>query len=820
MNIFQRTTLQFLKKNKTRTIVTIIGVILSAAMITGVFVFISSLQQNMVENQILQDGDWHLQLTNLDAATAEGLKGDGSLREISFSSPVGHALLESNQVAATPYLSINAMSLDAFRQKRVELIAGRFPKNNHELIIGNRLQSDKTLTYRVDSRMELTVGDLPGLDNTVLQPGDSYYMGENGDALPELKNGKPGAYTIVGVYSASYFHAYYGDLPIYPSFTALEGVGSTAYISFKNPWDTYQYADRYTAFSPSINTELLRYMGVSGQSAVNETFYMLGAILFLIIMGGSVLLVYNAFSISVAERTRDFGILSSVGATQRQLRKMVIFEAGFISLIGIPIGVVSGILGIGVTLYLIGDRLAVFSTGAIPLYVHPLAVVLAVAGTLITVLLSALIPARRAGKRCAIDAIRQTQDVLIRPERVKGNRLFLKLFGLEGFLADKNFKRNRRQYRSTVLSLLVSVVLFVSSSAFTLYLVGGADYAVEAPDYDIALMGNSPQELDIYPQLLEIPGVTGGAKYQEIVCQLAGGNPGEEWGLSIVVAEDTTFSDFMKAEGVKEDELVAYNVWKTVDNETGKRMRGEILSEPAPLTVTAKLLDGKEQPLRISKYTELTPLGLKPYLGDCPVIIGSEKGILKAFPEFEQYVNNRFAVFTADDVNGAYQTMVSNLAAAGQSADHLNSVTGSGRNNRNLVLTVNVFSYGFIILISLITVANVFNTITTSMNLRRREFAMLGSVGMSGRSFRKMLRFECGFFGFKALLYGLPVSLLFTIAIYGAINAGVDTGFTLPWSSILISIVGVFVVVLLSMLYGIHKLNRRSIIDDLKNDNT
>ena len=83
-------------------------------------------------------------------------------------------------------------------------------------------------------------------------------------------------------------------------------------------------------------------------------------------------------------------------------------------------------------------------------------------------------------------------------------------------------------------------------------------------------------------------------------------------------------------------------------------------------------------------------------------------------------------------------------------------------NDRNLVLIIKVFSYGFIVLISLIALANVFNTISTSIYLRRREFAMLKSVGMTRKGFRKMMNFECLLYGLKALAFGIPTSFAVT----------------------------------------------------------
>jgi putative ABC transport system permease protein len=139
--------------------------------------------------------------------------------------------------------------------------------------------------------------------------------------------------------------------------------------------------------------------------------------------------------------------------------------------------------------------------------------------------------------------------------------------------------------------------------------------------------------------------------------------------------------------------------------------------------------------------------------------------------------------------------------------------------SRSIIVIVKVFAYGFIVLISLIAAANVFNTITTNINLRRREFAMLKSVGMTAKGMKKMLNFECILYGTKALLYGLPVSAIVTYLIYCSIRRGIDTYFSIPWGAVGIAVLSVFLVVFSTMMYSMSKIKKDNPIDALKNEN-
>jgi putative ABC transport system permease protein len=119
---------------------------------------------------------------------------------------------------------------------------------------------------------------------------------------------------------------------------------------------------------------------------------------------------------------------------------------------------------------------------------------------------------------------------------------------------------------------------------------------------------------------------------------------------------------------------------------------------------------------------------------------------------------------------------------------------------------------------SLIAVANVFNTVSTNINLRRREFAMLRSVGMTDGDFNRMMIYECVFYGAKALLYGLPTAFAVTYFIYNAMMKGVDVAFNLPWVSVGVSVLCVFLVVFVTTLYSVRSVRRANVIDALREE--
>ena len=146
------------------------------------------------------------------------------------------------------------------------------------------------------------------------------------------------------------------------------------------------------------------------------------------------------------------------------------------------------------------------------------------------------------------------------------------------------------------------------------------------------------------------------------------------------------------------------------------------------------------------------------------------------------------------------------------------NLTQARQQQNTLAIILNIFVYGFIALITAICVANVFNTISTSISVRRREFAMLRSVGMTPKSFNRMIRYESIFYGIKALLYGIPISIAVMWMMHGALAEMFQPAFVLPWVNILIAVLSVFLIVGISMLYSSSKVKKANIIDALKDE--
>lgn len=877
-----------------RTIVTVIGILLSAAMICAVTSFAASIRNYMVQITVYTTGDWHASALDADVDTLQRLQEDDSVASLVYARQLGYAMAEGGQNAFKPYLFVLEADDSFLESMPVHLTRGRYPQTDEEILLPDHLAENGGVVYDLGAELELTLGHRE-LEGFRLGQHTPVYHYEQGDEVLNeeiLVSEQTRRYRVVGFYERPDFEE--RTAPGYTCITYSSGAAEgtyDVYFKLRDLGQTVGYLQE-NGISGTVNTDLLTYSGESEYNGFYTVLYSLSAIVIALILFGAVSLIYNAFSISVAERTRQFGLLSSVGATKKQLRHMVFCEALTVAAIGIPLGVFAGILGIGVTLQLIGHRFTVFGSYPIPLRLHVswLSVGVAFLVALGTVLISAWIPSRAATRMSPIAAIRQQKDIQIRGKKERACTWTLRLFGIPGLLAKKHFHRNAKRYRATVLSLFMSIVLFVSASAFTDTLQGVAGVGLATESYDLsvhlstdALGHRTPEE--VLAQMQEAEEVTGAAftrgaefvasvpehvltaqaqKYRSAlqISRDFGQDGTVALRCGVLFVDDASFAQLLERNGLSAEEYMNPDAPKAVlldaitvyDPDQQKYHAIDLLRQDGfSLSVAKeKQIEGyycvgpvvNDQGAVVMRYhASIAPHSAM----DLPLEEGYDYRQLQTGaavaekPLFTRRISGLVCVYPVSAANQVLQGVPYNtdmVAFSFTSNDHKKTeaslkqlLASQGLNTsvynyaeqvedeRNMLLIIYVFAYGFIVLISLVAAANVFHTISTNIALRRREFGVLTSVGMSRRGFRAMLNYECLLYGFRALAWGIPVSGLVALLIQYSVYSGVTRAITIPWEAMLIAVVSVFAVVFASMLYAMSKAEKDHPIDALRNEN-
>ncbi|MDE7326301.1 MAG: FtsX-like permease family protein [Lachnospiraceae bacterium] len=915
MKILNKVTLASLKKNKVRTVVTIIGIILSTAMFTAVTTSISSLKNYMLETTIVEEGAWEGLLYGIGQDVLGEVMEEEELDRSFGVYEIGYMNLDDIIVNGDTPLEWSDENLPYFQLcslfgelssaqdlARFELIEGRMPENENEILLPEKFVNYGKQKLKIGDTISASIGYrefngtvLTGRDHLVHNRKNTQNQaeGENtGDNAQEdlytehlVTDGLTRTYTVVGMYNYSVGNAPVGFTVICGADPAQgehlsSGKGITSvYFTMKKQKELFNFLDRYkrSALDYDYHSHLLYTNGISRTDSFSTVYWGLGTILCIIIVFGSVALIYNAFSISVNERTKQFGLLASIGATKRQLRQSVLFEACTVSIFGIPLGIGAGILGMSITFYALRYRfVGLVGSATIPFSMHIelWALVIAAVLAFFTVLVSAVIPARRAMRISAIEAIRQNSEIRINRKAVRTRGFLHKLFGMEGTLADKNFHRNRKKYRATVISLFVSIVLFISASSFVDYLKDSTSSVSIADNYDYRYYvypnrGYTAKEVcDVIAPVLGVAKAftvkslynptlveksllsdsylewdleAGNYHYESRIAKQSTGRDREVVVTRFYFMQDEEYIDYTREHGLTElgwfSQRRGVLVFDNIRVElTGNRYtKVDVLREKSGVFTGNfyELLydETKENEQERDQLIEKDEFRL-PYTvvdGEVPIGVKGQEFTLvfpisafaeiKEIAEQELYMSDMVYAVGDGNISEIYDRICKELTANGISNNSFYNIAQRDSFERNMIVIINVFSYGFIVLISLIAAANVFNTVSTNISLRRREIAMLESVGMTKKGLHKMLNYECLLYGIKSLCYGLPAAIFITFVIYRVINEGYVQSFYIPAGNIIVAVLSVFLVVFATMFYSVVKLEKNSLVETLKNEN-
>ena len=875
MNILHRFTRKSLMANRSRTWVTIIGIILSMALFTAVIEGAYSGQQFLIRSVEEKDGRWLVFDAELTQKQAEALRQTDGIADSAVWREVGWGEIGSSN-EYKPYLLVESIDDGIESMLSVHLVSGRLPENENEILLPAHLASNGGVHYSEGDTLNIALGQRVDESGAALSAFTAIEDGKS----ESIRAAKDHRYTVVGVYERLSTEVEDFGCPGYTALTRGGGTGDcTVFYTLKHPSSVLKWCDAHPSEGfLRIHSDLRRFNGVFGSESFNLLLYGFAGVLVFLIAFGSISLIYNSFSISVSERTRQLGILKSVGATKKQIRASVLYEALALSAVGIPIGLIVGCAGIGITLYCLRDAFAGMlftgSTTQMRLVLHPLALLISAVVCLVTTLISAAIPARRAIRVSPIDSVRQTADVKLKAKEVYTSRFTEKLFGFEGTMASKNFKRNRRRYRSTIVSLFLSVVLFISASSFCAYLTDSVNSAADtehSTDIQYYTVGEHKENPDEVLKMLRVDGVTDALYYDMegrdlylprdvVAADLSSGADVETWFGYLIFVQDDAFRALCEAndldsapyfdpehpmaliwnENRQQVEKNGHYQWINTPTLDVSKLPGKIyIPEPKELDgyifgdITT-LEDGtsiaiyypideksgepqwdqpKEfpasevetrVPFEIGAAIEQTTFGLGARQFTLYYPYSMEAAVLGE----ENLMYQTYFAFQAPEHAKVFDAMKTKLNDAGMDATRLHDSAADEESVRMLVKVVNVFSYGFIILISLIAVANVFNTISTNVSLRRREFAMLRSIGLGNNGFRRMMNYECIIYGVKGLVWGLPAAIGMTWVIWRITNQAFESSFY-----------SVFLVVFVTMLYAMDKIKKDNTIDALKNEN-
>ena len=857
MNLYTSLTLRYLKQNKRRTLVTIIGIILATALICGIGNICTSFMDYQMRDEIQSSGSFYATFTDIDKEKASVITKSSGVSEYGYKKNLGSVILDKKNSTS---LDINVFDKNTINSFQITLKKGSYPKNESELIVTQDLLNK--WNKKIGDKITLNLGELIYDD-----------MG----MISKLKNPQKTTFKIVGTLDKALYNSKFAiagfdinsvdknekfDVSICTKNpkdiykTAISIGKNIGLVQKDNPKDeSYNYDEQANLYFKDIeyNEGLLRLLGASSYSNINITLLLIVGLVASLVIIATIATIYNSFSIAISERKKQFAILNSIGATKSQIMKFVFLEGFLVSIVGIPIGLLSGTVAIDIVFKVIKTFFKTSMFGELDLRVvfSPIVLILSTLVILLTIFISALIPAINAAKISPLEAIKNSSNLKV--GKIKSSKLVKKIFKTEGELAYKNLRRNKGKFRITLFSLVISIVIFISFNGFV-------DMFVEANQINY---GSITNDLTLYENNLLTK-----EEVQKTIDELKKINGLKDvaidkgYNLNVHVDEKNINKDLR--ESLKQSHYVDmdnsnYNFINSrlyipgyfsisniklsegkFDRKTAKAENGVILvrysyqeslakkgkvvlsnykvGDTLNCTITSYDSDGKESEkevkLKILAITDEILTGNNQYPETSFGVVAYDDLIPSLGITDDESSSNLYYVATNQEKSTRDEVK--------KVAEENNlSVMDSIDEAQKLEQTMNVmkiFVYGFIVVISLVSVTNIVNTISTNINLRKREFAVIKSIGVTPQGFKKMIYMESILYGILSLLYGIPIGICMNVLMNKILEGVITVQTLIPYKAILICVVAIFIITFIASYIPLKKISKENIIDNIRQE--
>ena len=860
MNLYTSLTLRYLKQNKRRTLVTIIGIILATALICGIGNICTSFMDYQMRDQIKTSGSFYATFTDIDKEKASVITKSSGVSEYGYKKNLGSVIWDKKNSTS---LDINVFDKNTINSFQITLKKGSYPKNESELIVTQDLLNK--WNKKIGDKITLNLGELIYDD-----------MG----MISKLKNSQKTTFKIVGTLDKAPYNSKLFAITGFDINTVNKNEKFDVSICTKNPKDiyntaisigknieivkednpkdeSYNYNEQANLYFKDIeyNEGLLRLLGASSYSNINITLLLIVGLVASLVIIATIATIYNSFSIAISERKKQFGILNSIGATKSQIMKLVFLEGFLVSIVGIPIGLLSGTVAIDIVFKVIKTFFKTSMFGELDLRVvfSPIVLIVSTLVILLTIFISALIPAINAAKISPLEAIKNSSNLKV--GKIKSSKLVKKIFKTEGELAYKNLRRNKGKFRITLFSLVISIVIFISFNGFVDMFIEANQINYGSITNDLTLYENNLLTKEEVQKTIDELKKINGLKDVAI-------DKGYNLNLNVHVDEKNINKDLR--ESLKQSDYV------DMDNSTYNFINSR-LHTPGDFSISnIKLSEGKfdrktakaENGVILVRYSYQESLAKKGKVvlsnykvGDtlnCTITSYDSDGkesekevklkILAITDEIltgnNQYPETSFGVVAYDDlipslgIKDDESSSNSYYVATNQEKSTRDEVKKVAEENNLSVIdsideaqkleqTMNVmkiFVYGFIVVISLVSVTNIINTISTNINLRKREFAIIKSIGVTPQGFKKMIYMESILYGILSLLYGIPIGICMNVLMNKILEGVITVQTLIPYKAILICVVAIFIITFIASYIPLKKISKENIIDNIRQE--
>lgn len=885
MSITKQLALRHLKQNKTRSVLTVLGITISVVMLTVIFTCATSFAHYYGERAINTNGNWHFFVKTDYESAKKYLLSDSSLKDIGFEKN-----LSTEEQSYKIYSDkANYLRTGTIYQGDAQYIKdtvtckydGALPKSDNEIMVEQSLIKNNGLELKIGDEIKIAVGSRLKGDFVILPIKGNYQFGER------FEKEKDETFKVVGVLhdneptERGAIIRGMSDLSSKNliAYGKLKHITPFSYIKMNGIFDKFGFTKKKREFNVGENTGFLnsRLAFSIDKNNLPQVLKLtaIGIVVFAVIFVSSFAMIYNSFALSVGEQIKYLGMLSSVGATRKQKKKTLYFEGAVLGGIGIILGIVLGLLATFISQSAMNAKITTIMEGYnnnikysthISWWVLCLIVILAA----LTVFVSIISPVQKAARITAIDAIRKTDEIK-RKGKIRTPFIITKLFGFEGDIAFKNLKRNGRKSRTIIACICICAVLFLSCNYFCETFKEASNIDYEIP-YQImyqysaeskAQLEKARNYLKTNKRIKRFYSIWSGW-YSILRGEINPYDNSREYDMSFqnesifvdkykfIATQDITYTahllddedfnalckkngiDYKKYYSPDKDGSIKTIVINGIDRNDEPIFNNNLLGKTIGAygvdfdkTERENKLDENGNQVNFYYKTGRTALykfcDFIKYDKDNPICNLDSNGVALYAPKsvYDKYSDDDSFYFDygieTDEPYKVEKELNDYLSENEANGDVYNNYNWMMK-EKSIISAVQFLSYSFILLITLITVFNIINTMTAQIAGRKKELAMLKSVGMTPKEFKKTILFESMFYGLFGLLLGVPLSLVINRVVGYIISKDNPIPFSVNIWLYLIACVAVFVIIALSMIYSLKLIKNNSIIDSLKDD--
>lgn len=824
-----------IKLNKKRSISLIIGIAMSTMLICSILIISMSFYETFYNDVKVTKGNYHNTFFRVE--DKEIITNNEEIESCFVTQEKGYVNLPESD--GREYIAVLEFDEKALNNYGLKLIEGRMPKNTNEIIISNEVIENGKINYYVGQTVDFEINKIKLDENNVLTQRTTYLkkMKEEGRIQEEFIEKKE--YKIVGIIQRPNEAIESYKAAGYTAITLMDGIQDNAGYSvrFKNANKALELAEKLAQDNNLLyntNYDLLNYEGGSEEFNFVSAIAVIVIVMIIVLIVCSVLIIKCGFDILISEKIKQYSVLSCIGAGKKQIKKLALIENIIIGTIGIIIGIIVSIFLTAILIIGISNMTSTDSISEIKMiYKVPIwIIILSILLSYITVYFANKRAIKKLNSISPIVNTRVELDDIENTKKTRIERIIKKIFGIGGVIAYKNIKRNQKKYNSVTNTLIISICMIIGINVFVSYTQKLAVELYEESEYNVLIGYKSYEEQEVkYKKLLEISDNPYIDKYtlsrgkmvfldlkehileKDMEFYLSKCTRDDKISDIIIVLGKQEYKDYINEIGANYEECKDGIIWKndirTYMSDGNKKVKLLNLKKGDTLNIET-LEEGEKKSFEISYVTDKAPMGYENTTAALGTFIMSDELFDKTFNKYQ--VN-----FLAVKTNNA-QALCKYIE---KNHDELlaRNMELEIEKERQTVHIISIILYGIIGIVIIIAITNMYNIINSNTKLRKKEFAMLKSIGMTKKEFKNLQYLESIFYCIKSIIFGTILGVIINIIIYYFANQIDVVELIIPVKLMIIVNVLVIVFVIIIQKYSFKNMNLENIVENIRNEN-